>query len=84
MLDEDFEVLSGASSAAHFGNTVHNKKELDAESQHSSYNDLSEMFNQARNNARRATASIGGRNDFPNRKKRSKTPNNNGFEDIFY
>jgi hypothetical protein len=45
MLDEDYEVLSEGSSVAHFGKTAQNKKEQDAESQNSSYNDLSEMFN---------------------------------------
>ena len=66
VLDEDGEFLSQASSVAHFGRTSQHKKESDAESdKHSNYNDLSEMFNQARMKAHRGTVSIGGRNDFP-------------------
>ena len=62
--DDDF---GSDSSAPQFGpKTSVRQKESDGDSVgHLSYNDLSEMFNQANRKAHRATVSVGGRNEYP-------------------
>lgn len=64
VLDNDND-LSEEDSVPHFGKTTLRDQESEESDKQSSYNDLSEMFNQARMKAHRGTVSIGGHNDFP-------------------